>query len=51
MEISPRQLKKFKKIYRAQFGEDLPDEQAKETSDRLLTIIQIVAEHPYEVRN
>lgn len=42
MEISPRQLKKFKKIYKAQFGEDLPDDKAKESAMNLIILVKAV---------
>lgn len=42
MKITQGQLEEFKKIYKKQTGDDLPDDEAIQMAKSLLNIIQLV---------
>jgi hypothetical protein len=40
--MSYESLKKFKEIYKKQFGEEISDEEARESGERLLTFMRVL---------
>jgi hypothetical protein len=42
MEISKEELEEFKRIYKEELNEDLPDDEAREVAQRLLAFTALV---------
>jgi hypothetical protein len=42
IRLTPQDVAKFRKIYRAETGEDITDEQAREYAERLIRFVAIV---------
>jgi flagellin-specific chaperone FliS len=42
MGLSKEAIKEFKRIYSQEFGEELPDEKARELAENLLSLFKII---------
>jgi hypothetical protein len=46
MQLPPRAIEQFRQIWKAEYGEDLPIEEARANAERLLSVFKVVASDP-----